>query len=210
MKKFLVLMFSLFALQSPSSAQVSPRAGTEKVTPSRCELSERDYEVFAGLLSGLGGPEHPEEAWQGREILIVDVTAVPFVPANPSSGWGFRSKSQAAPSPETSSDYQQKVHDLCTVNSKFGDPNAYRIIPKSELEKFFRKNNDGWKDFYQKYPKSAGYWEFSRPGYNQANDEALLYVSHSCGWLCGTGHLYLLSKQNGHWVVKNRVMLWIS
>jgi hypothetical protein len=71
----------------------------------------------------------------------------------------------------------------------------------------------GWEGFYKKYPKSAGFWQFSRPGYNFTRDEALLYVGHSCGGLCGTGHLDLLSQQNeqnGQWTVKNRMMLWIS
>ena len=42
---------------------------------NHCELTQKDYDVFAGLIKGLGRPEHPEESWQGKEMLILDMTA---------------------------------------------------------------------------------------------------------------------------------------
>lgn len=105
----------------------------------------------------------------------------------------------------------KRAHSACAVKPEFGDPNSYKIIARDEVDNFFKKGvGRGWQEFYKKYPKSAGFWQFSRPGYSSTRDEALLYVGHSCGGLCGTGHLYLLSKQSGKWTVKNRVMLWIS
>ncbi len=86
-------------------------------------------------------------------------------------------------------------------------------MPSEEKSGYFkrdRKHGDGWQEFYKNHPKAAGFWTFSRPGYNPARDEALLYVTHNCGWLCGTGHLYLLAKEDGRWKVKNRLFLWIS
>jgi hypothetical protein len=46
-------------------------------TQAHCELNQDDYAVFAALLKGLHGPEDPEEAWEGKEMLILDVTATP-------------------------------------------------------------------------------------------------------------------------------------
>jgi hypothetical protein len=66
------------------------------------------------------------------------------------------------------------------------------------------------QQFYKQYPEADLYWIFSRPGYNSSRTEALLDVTHWCGELCGTGHLYFLAKQNGKWKVQNRLMLWIS
>jgi hypothetical protein len=176
----------------------------------KCELSEVDYAVYSALLGGLGGPEHPEESWKGKEILINSITSAPSDTKFGWGGWGFRSASKAAPSNETMTDFENKKGDLCTLESKFGDSTTYRIVSGEEIEEYFKKTGDGWKGFYQKYPNSAGYWGFSHPGYNVAGNEAVLYVSHSCGWLCGTGHLYFLVKQDDKWVVKNRLMLWIS
>ena len=95
-------------------------------------------------------------------MLIRDVTATPGEPEKQASGWGFRSKSNAAPSQETFQDYAEKAHNVCAVKPEFGDPQSYKIIAKGEIDNFFRKGSDGWKEFYKKHPKSAGYWQLSR------------------------------------------------
>jgi hypothetical protein len=204
------VLILLLLLCSFAWCQDGNRPASAESSPKHCELTQEDYAVFAALLKGLQGPEDPEEAWAGKEILISDMTAVPGEAEKKTTGWGFRSKSKAAPSQETVTDYTGKGQSQCTVQPNFGDP-PYKIIAQSEIDHFFSKvGDDGWKKFYEEFPKSAGFWRLSRPGYNSAGNEALLYVSHVCGYLCGTGHLYLLSKEEGKWIVKNRLMLWIS
>lgn len=210
MSKYAVFLL-LLALPSPAWCQDGDHAASAKSSPKPCELTKDDYAVFTALLKGLQGPEDPEEAWAGKEILISDVTAVPGEAAKKTAGWGFRSKSKVAPSSETVADYTIKSEGQCTVQGNFEEHASFKIIAKSKIDSFFDKaSDDGWEKFYKEFPKSAGFWTFSRPGYNLAGNEALLYVSHSCGYLCGTGHLYLLSKEGGQWSVKNRLMLWIS
>jgi hypothetical protein len=200
-----MLLLALVCLVgSQSTAQKTPPRAE-----SGCELTPDDYAVYAALMNGLGRPEDPEEAWQGKEILIVDLTAV--APADTRShwgGWGFRSSSKAAPSKDTVADFEEKAHSSCALKPQFGDADSHKVITQEELDKIFKGGR--WEDFYRKHPKAGGYWQFSRPGYNSARDEAVLYVSHVCGMLCGTGHLYFLAKQNDQWTVKNRLMLWIS
>jgi len=172
-----------------------------------CEMKRLDYEVFAGLLLGLGKPEDPEEAWQGKEMLILDTTATKQ-PANQDKALEPYSNSEPSRSVEAFQDYLQKGHDSCAVKPQFGDSQSYKIIAGKEVHDLFSKG--GWEEFYKKYPNSSGYWQFSRPGFNTAHDTAWLYVVQVCDSLCGTGHLYLLSKEDGRWTVKYRLMLWIS
>lgn len=204
----------LLALTAFACCQDAVRPPSAAPVPEHCELSKEDYAVLAGLLTGLLkelGPEDPEEAWAGKAILISDLTAVPGEPEKRTAGWGFRSKSKVAPSQDTATDYANNAKNQCAVQPEFGDPTSYKIVSQSNFDHFFEKaGDDGWKRFYQEYPKSAGFWELSRPGYNSAGNQALLLVRHSCGYLCGTGHLYLLSKKDGQWIVENRLMLWIS
>lgn len=40
---------------------------------------------------------------------------------------------------------------------------------------------------------------FSAVGYSKDHKEALIYLGHYCGSLCGTGHLVLLAKENETW-----------
>jgi hypothetical protein len=175
-----------------------------------CELTQQDYDVFAGLLQELGKPEHPEEASQGKEMLIVDTTATQQ-PEKQDKAFESYSNSESSRSVEAFRDYLNKVHDSCAVKPQFGGSQSYRIIAGKEIHDLFSKTvGKGWEEFYKKYPNSSGYWQFSRPGLNLAHDTAWLYVAHVCDWLCGTGHLYLLSKEDGRWTVKYRLMLWIS
>lgn len=180
---------------------------------AECELSQEDYSVFTAVLQGLGGPEDPEEAWRGKDLIVVDLTGSQPLEKDQWNNWGFRSKSKAAPSAETRSDYEAKSKDSCKLKLGWGDAQMYKPLRSEEMSCYFNRKctkGDGWQAFYKQYPNAAGFWTFSRPGYNAAHDEALLYVAHSCGWLCGTGHLYLLSRENGQWKVKNRLFLWIS
>lgn len=190
---------------------VGPQSAAQKTPPkaaSHCELTQDDYAVYAGLITGLGRPEDPEEAWQGKEVLIVGRTAAPADTKSHWGGWGFRSNSKAAPSHDTVVDFERKAHSLCELKPQFGDAGSYRVISREELDRIFKEGQ--WEDFYKKYPKAGGVWTFSRPGYNAARNEAVLYVGHACGSLCGTGHLYFLAKRNDQWTVQNRLMLWIS
>lgn len=177
---------------------------------SRCGLTQGDYSVYSALIAALGKPEDPEEAWQGKEMLIVTATATPTLVRSQWGDWGFRSNSKAAPARDTVADFEVKARTSCPVEDHFGDPQSYRLITDEEIKEIFAKNARGWEEFYKRHPKAAGFWGFSRPGYNATRDEAVLYVSHSCGGLCGTGHLYFLARQNEQWAVKNRLLLWIS
>ena len=159
-------------------------------------------------MSQLGKPEDPEEAWQGKEMVIAETTGAPRDVKSEWGGWGAISK--AVPAKNTLSDFVAKARSVCSVRPQFSVSQSYKIITHEELDKIFKKGPNGWDTFYKRYPNAAGFWSFSQPGYNPAGDEAVLYVQHSCGMLCGTGHLYFLAKENGEWRVRNRMTLWIS
>ncbi len=89
-------------------------------------------------------------------------------------------------------------------------------LPKSwlsdvEEEALFKsKKHDGWKTFYAKFPGAGGIMAFSRVGFNEKRDRALVYSQIDCGWLCGTGHYHLLKRESGKWVLIKSYMAWIS
>ena len=198
----------LFAALLLSISSQSTSQKTRQEAKSNCQLTSEDYAVFTALIAGLGGPEDPEEAWSGKDILITGVTAAPADVRSHWGHWGFRSKSKAAPSHDTVVDFERKARSTCVLNPQFAEGKSYKIITQGELDTAVK--DGGWQAFYKKYPEAGGTWTFSRPGYNSGRSEAIVCVSHWCGELCGTGHLYFLAKQNGQWKVQNRLMLWIS
>jgi hypothetical protein len=202
--RIVVLLFVFVAFLSPRSSSQQ----TARKPEAKCEVTPEDYAVYAALVNGLGGPEDPEESWKGKQVFVADVTAAPRDTKSHWGRWGFRSNSKAAPSHDTVADFERTARSSCVLKPQSGDATSYKLISKEELDKAF--NEGDWQGFYKKYPDAGGVWTFSRPGYNSARNEAVLSVSHSCGSLCGTGHLYFLAKQNGQWKVQNRLMLWIS
>jgi hypothetical protein len=193
----LALVTTSFAIQSKPPAP-------------ECALSDEDYKVFSAVIDGLGRPEDPEEAWKGKEILVSDVTAQPGTTESKWGPWGFRSNSNAAPAKETEAAFRAHANDACQIEARLHTAIPHKLVNHGKLEDMFKKGGGGWDKFYQIYPDAAGFWDFSHPGYNEARTEAVLYVGHSCGDLCGTGHLFFVAKENGQWKVKNRLMLWIS
>jgi hypothetical protein len=204
------LLAILIAIATFAVLPVAKAATKEKTPPTNCSLSAEDYEVFSAVLSGLGQPEDPEESWAGKDILLSDVTAQQEFKDKQWGGWGFHSKSKTTPAKETQADAAAKAEDHCQVGPKLQASLSYQMISTEYLNKIFKKGGRNWEAFYKAYPKAAGYWDFSRPGYDSSHDEAMLYVGHYCGGLCGTGHLYFLKKENGHWEVLSKQMLWIS
>lgn len=67
-----------------------------------------------------------------------------------------------------------------------------------------------WRAFYGVFPNSYGSTSVSAIGYTPDSTRALLFVSHSCGALCGEGNVVLLRLQFGRWRVEKTAMLWVS
>jgi len=183
----------------------------DKPAPAQdCVLTSEDYAVYSALLQERGKPEDPEERWDNKPDLIIS-EATDSREDGKSNMWGFRSPSKQKPSDATVGSFSSRQKSVCRLKPLLDLAISYHLLPEEEENKFFKKKGPrGWPDFYKKYPKSSGYWSLSPIGYNTEGTEALVYVGHHCGGLCGTGHLVLLAKENGRWVVKNRVMLWIS
>jgi hypothetical protein len=178
-----------------------------------CELTPRDYAVYAALMLDLRDPEYLVGAGAKR-ILILGTTAKPTKSDLTARWTGRNSDSTAVPASDTVADFKVNADSRCSIKPEFDDPQSYDIVGSEDVDALFTKHAPlrylGWEEFYKKYPNYAGYWTFSRPGYNRRGDEAVLYVMHACGPRCGTGHLYFLSRQNDQWTVKNRLMLWLS
>jgi hypothetical protein len=69
------------------------------------------------------------------------------------------------------------------------------IVSRSELE------HGQIGEFQQRFPNNVGYFAISLPGFNFNKTEAILYVDHHCGGLCGGGGYILMRKVNGIWHV---------
>jgi hypothetical protein len=205
----LACFFAAILMAAPTSSRAQTK--DKSAPPEECVLTREDYAVYSAVLLDRGKPEDPEERWDDKpDLIISDITD--SGEDGKSGMWGFRSASKQRPSDDTVAHFNLRRQGSCHLKPQLDTAISYHFLPGEEQRKIFKKKGvaGGWKDFYKRYPKSSGYWNFSTVGYDANGTEALVYVGHHCGGLCGTGHLVLLAKKNDRWIVKNRVMLWIS
>jgi hypothetical protein len=70
-----------------------------------------------------------------------------------------------------------------------------------------RSNTSGLE---ARFANNLGYFVISHVGLNLNKTEALLYVEHFCGGLCGGGNYILMRKVNGAWRVVDHHLTWVS
>jgi hypothetical protein len=86
----------------------------------------------------------------------------------------------------------------------------YQLMDADEMSDIFSNFEDGWDEFYSRYPDSPGITSFSKVGFNAARTEALVYMGRQLHYLAGAGNLIRLEKQDGLWKIRDQIMLWIS
>lgn len=68
----------------------------------------------------------------------------------------------------------------------------------------------GWEGFYDRFPGASGLGSISMPVYTQGGTYASVFLDSACGGLCGAGFEFVLRKERGVWIVKERIPRWIS
>jgi hypothetical protein len=86
----------------------------------------------------------------------------------------------------------------------------YTLFSEKDKQDLFQINQSGWDVFYNRYPEAPGIITLSRVGFNEQNDQALVYLGIQSYWLAGSGNFYLLNKIDGEWVIDQQVMTWVS
>jgi hypothetical protein len=84
----------------------------------------------------------------------------------------------------------------------------YVLAREGELPDY--SDNRFWAKFYEKYPLASALVTVSNIGFNDQHDQALVYLSRGCGYLCGSGGYVLLQKVNGKWEIRDQGGVWIS
>jgi hypothetical protein len=162
--RILLVISAITCYPGPQSVSQTPHLAPRQ---AYCELTPRDYAVYAALMLDLRDPEYPAGAGAKR-ILILGTTAKP-TKSDLTARWTARnSDSSAAPASDTVADFKVNADSRCSIKPEFDDPQSYDIVGSEDVDALFTKHAPlrylGWEEFYKKYPNYAGYWTFSRPG----------------------------------------------
>jgi hypothetical protein len=99
------------------------------------------------------------------------------------------------------------------LNSVFSTDGSTDLhLPRGARVAFVNVSELGTKtsDFEARFPNNLGFFVVSRVGLNLNKTEALLYVEHFCGGLCGGGEYVLMRKVDGVWHVVDHHGTWVS
>jgi hypothetical protein len=109
---------------------------------------------------------------------------------------------------ETLDNYFQRNRQPTQLSSDMQLGIHYILLSADDLSAVLDQPG-GWEAFYKKYSPS-GYMQFSRVGFNNMLDQAIIYVGVIPGPMMGSGNYYLLEKKGGQWSIREQVLAWVS
>jgi hypothetical protein len=116
--------------------------------------------------------------------------------------------------PDTLDDYFNRNRKSFELKDNFGISPIVSLITEEDLLPIRRKEKADLGEAYKKafkeqYSTEYLIW-FSRVGFNKSKNQALIQVSYSCGTTCGEGNYVILSKKKDRWIIKKKLLRWIS
>lgn len=139
------------------------------------------------------------------QVVIAPETLTVYV-----CGEGVRTHMDGADD-ETLRDYDRKRDRRKRISTLPRIAATQFFLERAEFEETFHNSASGnWANFYERYPNSPGYINLSPVGFNSEGDEAFLYTSRTCGFLCAEGWNVLLWKGPGGWRIIRKDLLWVS
>jgi len=147
------------------------------------------YKVYSAIL-GQGGPQRKV----GTRTLMIRTETEPY-------GMCISPDAESEKIVGTAiADYKKQNGQKWLLQRRFDIGTPYEMVPSGEIDTIFKTEGaDGWKTYYERHPNSGGWIELSAVGFNPSKTIAVVYASHSCGWLCGAGEFHILQKVDGKW-----------
>jgi hypothetical protein len=190
----LAALFVLLAASLRSTAQLVETAALER----------EEYAVYSAMIP---------EVYADEESRFMVIT-------NPTSLWPDQiSKKDFQcfyPAPvvlqETLDDFLSRNKTNRWLTRKFDLKVDYVLVDFEEIKRLISFSNpfDDWKHFFKQYPAAHSFIHFSRVGFDQQMNQALVYAGWRCPGLCGQWEFILLEKSNNVWRVVNRANRIVS
>lgn len=115
---------------------------------------------------------------------------------------------------ETLANYISRNNISFELKNDFNISPAVNFITEEDLVSVRRQEKadlgESFKKAFKEKFSTNLQISFSRVGFNQKRNQALLQVGYNCGTTCGEGNYVLLTKKNDRWIIKKKIISWIS
>jgi hypothetical protein len=142
-------------------------------------------------------------------LLVQDSTAVFRLPgSNALASWRMRFDSLPAELPPRLDAASRKR----LPSAALAIPRPMRTLSLAALREIFAGGpGEGWRVFYERFPRQRRYIGLSPVVFSDGGQSALLYFEMHCGGLCGEGDaVWLTRSKEGRWSVRKVLMFWVS
>lgn len=175
---------------------------TPSPTPSADQIDQEEQAVYAAVLKDLyGAPLY----------VLMDTTSTdPGGAGNTAAQLEYVLKNLHDVAPGVADSFKARNDKSYPLSPDMKLGVEYVLLSPDQRNQIFSQNQNGWDTFYQNYPSAPGLTSISRVGFNQAFDQAMVYVGTQSHYLAGAGYFLLLVKTGSAWVVSQKVMTWIS
>jgi hypothetical protein len=171
---------------------------------ARVDVSGEEYAVYSALINEMYVNERTEF------LVVVDRTATESFIAKGLKREDIRKRLSPFASSAVEAFIERSARPE-TLEESFDLKAKYVLLGHDKRDEYFKPGvTEGWKTLEEKYPGASGFIRLAGVGFNPERDEALTYIEHGCGDLCGTGTYVLLRKSTKGWKVEKTVMLWIA
>ena len=188
MLNFIVLVCMLISCSAP----------TPVPTPSAADIEKEEQTIYSLFLHDAGGA-----------ALILQDTSSEISTEKPQQSIDYIQSGLKSISSETLNNYLSRNAQPSQLSPDMNLGMDYVLLSADELAEIFSQPN--WNQFLaEKYPGSYGLYTFSRVGFNNSLDQAVIYVGNVAAPMMGAGFYYLMEKKNGKWLIKEQVNVWMS
>ncbi len=190
-------IFKYISFASLASTLLACSVFTPKPTPSDADIEKEEQAIYSFFMPVSG------------TALILQDTSTSISDDDPQQTIDYVKSSMKNVTNETLNNYLKRNKQSSQLSPDMQLGADYVLLSEDELRQITSQSNWG-EVLNEKYPNSGGYLIFSRVGFNNTLDQALIYVGQVRGPLNGNGDYYLMEKQNGQWILKDQLAVWIS
>ena len=182
--------------QNPISMPAIPTPVSESTATPLPDPDVEEYAVYNDLL---------EARFKGDElgqVLIIDHTRVSSTKLIEQNLAEFQEYVPLAP--EMIAGFKDRNKESYLIEPVLDFGVNYQLLTQEEVDELrLLDEASGWKLLYEKYPNSYGFLYLSRVGFNADFTQALVYTESFHYEYFLEGGYYLMTKQDGRWVIEN-------
>lgn len=111
-------------------------------------------------------------------------------------------------------DFDRKNKSEYLLSRQFPPVGNFDLILFDERSFFSQQNvtraHGEWLSFFERFPHSQGLFTFSRVGFDENSNKALVSISNSAGVNDAAGALVYLEKRQDKWALVRSLQLWVT